>query len=384
MLVAHVITGLNNGGAEAVLYRLLTNEPKLSMCVVVSLTELGTYGPRLEQAGVKVHCLHMPRGRVTIKGLWQIYCLFRKYRPDVVQTWMYHADLLGGIVARLARVPAVVWGIRHSDLDPTKTSWSTRMVARLNALLSNWVPQRIISCSREAMVAHQDLGYNANKFVVIPNGYQLEHFAPSETQRQELREHLGIDPDALVIGMVARNDPQKNHANLLHALLLLKELGYAFSCLLVGTGMGSDNLIIGRLIHALNLYNEVRLLGQRHDIPAIMNTLDIHVLSSYGEAFPNVVAEAMACGTPCVVADVGDAALIVGETGWVVPPRDSQALCTAMVTAVAEMQTQKSLWSLRKERCRQRIVDNFDLAKMVLSYQNIWDEVVKESMAGEH
>lgn len=370
MRICHIITGLNDGGAEAVLYRLCTSDTE-NRHVVISLMDEGKYGPLLRAAGVEVYALGMPRRKVTIGALFRLWRLLRSVRPDVVQTWMYHADLVGGVVARFAGVSTVCWGIRHTTLELGLTPRTTIMVARTCAGLSHWIPTAIVSCSHEAARVHQALGYAARKFVVVPNGYDLERFSPDAEARERLRAEWGVDAQTPLIGMVARFDPQKDHANLLAALGLLKQQGVKFRCVLVGTGMDNTNEDLTKRIAEAGLDEYVYLLGPRDDIPAIMNTLDVHVLSSAGEAFPNVLAEAMACGTPCVTTDVGDAALIVGETGWVVPPKDSRALTEALVDALTQWQNRDS-WQARKSACRERIATHFTLDAMISGYRKVW------------
>ena len=343
--VCHVITSLSEGGAEAVLYRLCTYD-KQNQHTVISLMDSGIYGPLLEASGITVYCLGMPRGRVTFTGIWRLWRLLRSERPDVVQTWMYHADLIGGIVARLARIPTVCWGIRHGNLDPVKTARSTILTVRVCAWLSHWLPDAIVSCSVQAAAIHQTLGYAREKFTIIPNGYNLVELAPDSEVRAQLRREWGINDKTILLGMLARYDPQKDHASLVNALRLVKHKKASFQCVLVGAEINANNHELCRLIESQGIKDNVLLLGPRRDIPGIMNALDIHVLSSsFGEAFPNVLAEAMACGTPCVTTDVGDAALIVGDTGWVVPPSNSELLANAISEAIAETQDIRKMGS---------------------------------------
>ena len=317
MRIIHIISNLDDGGAEAVLYRLCCADIQ-HQHTVVSLMDQGKYGPLLREIGVAVQCLEMPRGRMTLKGLFFLWRWLRRIRPDVVQTWMYHADLVGGVMARLAGVRAVFWGIRHSDLELGKNRRLTIMVARICAWLSKGVPRRIVCCAHKAAEVHVALGYDAKKFVVIPNGYDLSVFQPNPAAGKRLREALNVPAIVPLIGMVGRFNPQKDHAGLIAALGRAAASGQNFHCILVGTGMEERNADLQGWIAAAGLTERIGLLGRRNDIPAIMNALDVHVLSSsFGEAFPNVLAEAMACGTPCVTTDVGDAALIVGDTGWV-------------------------------------------------------------------
>jgi len=377
MKVLHIITSLNDGGAEAVLFRLITHDIK-NQHVVVSLTSEGKYGPALRDRGVLGVALEMPRGRLTWRGVQTLWFALRQARPDVVQTWMYHADLVGGIAARAAGIP-VVWGIHNTTLEPGRSSHATIWVARVCAWLSRWVPNRIVVCAQAAQAVHAALGYDAARMVVIPNGYDLSRFAPDLRLRQGLRAQWSVPDDLALLGMVARRDPQKDHVNLIEALALLRHRGHAFRAVLVGTGVDEHNATLMRRIADVGLSDWVQPLGPRTDVPAVMNALDVHVLSSaYGEAFPNVLAEAMACGTPCVTTDVGDAAQIVGDTGWVVPPRNPQALAKALEAALRAWRD-RSAWRVRQERCRQRIANEFGIDTMVARYRTVWEAVRLET-----
>lgn len=374
--VLHIITCLDNGGAEAVLFRLIGCDDSDSH-QVISLTEMGHYGPQLVAEGVPVDTLEWPRGRVTLGGLRKLYRLIREAKPDVVQTWMYHADLIGGIAVRLARSAPVVWGLHHTTLSPEETSRSTRAVGRLCALLSDWLPRSVISCSESGAALHVHLGYSPDKMRVVHNGYDLDVFSPDSAASARLRSEWGVNSDNVLFGMVARWDPQKDHANLIAAMAELKHhrTNTPFRCVLVGNGLSADNAALADVLDAYDLRQDVLLLGPRDDIPAVMSALDVHVLSSaFGEAFPNVVAEAMACETPVVVTDVGDAAVIVGECGWVSPPSDPVQLAEALSKAVDAMKDNES-WDARRLACRERVLQRFDLRKMVSGYRAAWQDL---------
>lgn len=371
MKVIHVITGLGNGGAEGVLYRLCVNDTR-NTHIVISLMDEGKYGSLLQAHGIKVYCLHMNRGRLQIDPLLKLWHIFRRHNPDVVQTWMYHADLLGGVVARIAGIRRVYWGIRHTTFDPKTTKLSTILIARMCAILSRIVPTKIVCCAQSAAEVHASIGYTRHKLAVIPNGFDLTRFNLDDEGGQKLRQQLGIDASTPLIGMVARFDPQKDHDNLLAALEKVVQQGFTFQCLLIGPGIDNRNAKLRSLLETRKLQKYVRLLGPRRDIPEVMNALDIHVLSSaYGEAFPNVVAEAMASGTPCVTTDVGDAAWIIGDTGWVVNPRSPSDLAVAIIDALNALRD-KDMWRERRRACRTRIEKYFGLEAMLESYQNLW------------
>ncbi|WP_138435100.1 glycosyltransferase family 4 protein [Marinobacter shengliensis] len=375
MKVLHVITSLDSGGAEGVLARLCRADPS-NAHHVISLMDEGVYGLPLRQAGVQVYCAGMPRGKLTVKGLFRLWRFIREARPDVIQTWMYHADLLGGLLGRLAGVRSIVWGIRNSDLEPGKSSRSTILVAKLCARISFWLPARIAVCAERAAEIHARIGYCTGKMTVIPNGYDLANFKPLPSSAKTIRQEFQIPASDVLIGMVARFDPFKDHGNLISALAQLDERGVNFRCLLVGDGMDSGNTELLRLIEEAGLEKRIILTGRRADIPVVMNALDLHVLSSLSEAFPNVVAEAMACGTPCVSTDVGDASLIVGDTGWIVPPGNSDKLAAALQVATNEI-VETEAWQKRKAAARTRIENKFSLEGMIKSFDSLWQAVFR-------
>lgn len=366
--IVHIITGLGDGGAEAALFRLCRASPDMEHHVISLMTQ-GKYGPLLEKAGVPVVAMDMPRGSVTPDGLARLWRQVRNLKPDAVQTWMYHADLLGGIAAKLAGCRAIFWGIHNSVLVRGESSTGTIWVSRLCALLSRFIPKAIICCARKSAEVHGELGYDRSIMRVIPNGYDLGQFRPDAGSGRAFRRELGLGNERLV-GFVARYDSQKDHENLFGALVALRERGRCPTCLLAGAGMDDSNPDLTEMLRDLGLTEQVRLLGQRGDIPALMNALDLHILSSSAEAFPNVLAEAMACATPCVSTDVGDAAEIIGDTGWIVPPRDSQSLASAIGAGLDA--AEGNSWNVRRDAARQRIEDHFSIDRMAREYRSVW------------
>ncbi len=373
--VLHIITGLGQGGAESVLFRLATYPGADVEHVIVSLTDEGIYGQRLRAAGVAVHALGMKRGRVSLGGFMALRSLIAATRPDAVQTWMYHADLIGGLAARLAGVRAIAWGIRNSGEHLERSSRSARLVLRACALLSGRIPKAIVCAAQKSAQRHADKGYDRERMVVIANGYDLSRYAPNDEARQRVRAQWGLPQDVPAIGCVARWDPLKDHANLLRAIAALVRDGRdaGLRCVLIGRGMDTANTELAALIDRLGLRDRLVLAGPSDDVPAAMNGLDLHVLSSCAEGFPNVVAEAMACGVYCVVTDVGDAAFIVGDAGVVVPPEQSEALARGIETALCEVASRGR--TRAGEAGRARVLENFDLARMVQSYIAVWRRI---------
>lgn len=374
MKVIHIITGLENGGAEGVLYRLVTQDTT-NHHIVISLTDMGKYGNLLSSSKIKVYCINMKK-RGMLLCLYSLYRIIKEIQPNVVQTWMYHADLIGGIVARIAGVKKIYWNIRHSTIDSGHTRKSTVLIAKLNAYLSYIIPNKIICCAYSALEVHSNLGYKSNIMKVIPNGYDFSQFNIDQDYRNKFRQEIGVDSNVFLIGMVARFNPQKDHKNLLEAFEAFSKdkVKGNIKLILVGDGINQENKVLVNLINKLDLVEDVILLGPRNDINRVMNGLDIHVLSSYaGEGFPNVVAEAMACGTPCIVTDVGDSKLIVDKCGWIIPPSSSQALFNAMKCALLEFDDCKA-WEIKKNKNSEFVKSKFSIDEIVSFYNSEWVE----------
>lgn len=379
--ILHVINGLGDGGAESVLYRLCANDPRFQH-VVVSLLGEGRYAALLRAGGVPVHTLEMSSLRGGLLAPVRLWRLLRQLRPDVVQTWMYHADLLGGLLARLARRGRVCWNLRHAELDSARSSRASRWSGRACARLSRWLPRAIICCGQRAAEAHAAMGYERARMRVIPNGYDLDRLRPDPAARQRLRAELGLSPGQVALGTIANFKPDKDHDTLLAALARLLPAHPQAIALLAGRDITPENPALAALLQRHGLAGRVRLLGPRADVPALMNALDLHVLSSRSEGFPNVLAEAMACGTPCVSTNAGDAALIVGETGWIVPPGDPARLASAIAEALAEAlagpaatRSGQHHWTQRRQAVRQRIEQHFSLAAMRDAYGQLWQQL---------
>ena len=373
--VLHIITGLGNGGAEGVLVRLCTHD-KSAEHIVIALIKGGVHTITLRNSGISVYELDMKQTPWDPRNLIKLEKILLKEKPEIVQTWLYHADFLGGIFSKLNGIP-VVWGIRHANFLPGSRLSPTKLIAKSCAWMSDWIPSQIVANGNVAEQVHIQMGYNSSKMVVIPNGYDTNLLFPDKAKRKKLRNELGVATDIPVLGMVARYHPQKGHSVLLNALGILRDRGGRFKCVLVGPGMNVDNKELCAIIDDLKLSDFLSLMDERADVSLVMNGLDLHVLSSLCEAFPNVVAEAMACGTPCVVTDVGDAAFIVGPSGWVVPASDSQSLANAIESALDEMREQPERWKQRQSAASTRILENYSLESMIAKFHDVWEKSVR-------
>ncbi|HBH25594.1 MAG TPA: glycosyl transferase family 1 [Cytophagales bacterium] len=371
LTILHIIIGLGDGGAENVLYRLC-NADLPCRHVVISLTDEGKYGPLLEECGVKVLTLHLSLKKPNPLVIYRLVKMIRSISPDVVQTWMYHANLLGGIASYFAGVGKIFWNIHHSSLGVGHLKRTTIMVSKICAKLSCVIPSSVIFCARSALNEHVKAGYDKNKCIIIHNGYSLTKFSIDTCSAMNLRNELYLDKDDIIIGFVGRYHPVKGHLYLIEALEIVKNRGVSFKCILVGNKINWKNQKLAKSLEEKSFKDDVFLLDKRLDIPAIMNTIDLHVLPSTTEAFPNVLCEAMACGTPCVSTDVGDAAFIIGKTGWIVPSKNSGALAESIILALLEKKKNPYKWNIRKIQSRQRVKELFDMDFMISKYYKCW------------
>jgi len=368
----HVINTLGPGGAENMLCGIAAGMDSTRFKnEVVSLTGILDLAERLQAMGVRVRTLAMKRSVPNPLLVMRLAQWIRKSKPDVIHTWMYHANLVGALAARLAGNVPVVWGI-HCGLGSSVGNRRTILVNRACALLSGKWPARIICCSQASMRTHKDLGYAAEKLEVIPNGFDLKQFKPDPTARGSLRDDLGVPVRTLLIGMAARFHPEKDHWNFIQAAAQLHKLIPESHFLLCGLDITWQNQQLRGWIDAAGIADCCHLLGVRRDMPRLFSGMDMATISSRTEAFPVVIGEAMACGTPCIVTDVGDSALIVGETGTVVAPGNPDALAAAWRKLIEAGPGVRHRLGMA---ARNRVQQHFALPAVVERYQSTYTQL---------
>ena len=376
-----VITGLSTGGAEMMLLKVLERIDRRHFSPhVISLTTKGEIGARIEALGVPVEALGMRPGRFSLLKFIRFVRRLHKLRPDAVHTWMYHADLLGGVAARLAGVRAIGWAIHHSNLSPLHNKRSTLWVMKTCAVLSSRLPRTILCCSHKAKEIHVSAGYDEGKIVVIPNGFDLSQFKPDANARISVRSELGLRKDTPLVGLIARFDPQKNHEGFFEVATQVHLSCSDVHFLLAGAGVEDNNPALRRAIKQAGVGTNTHLLGKREDISRLMAALDVLVSSSsFGEAFPNVLGEAMACGVPCVVTGVGDSAEIVGETGRVVAAGDMDGLAHNIIEILQlSHEERRAMGANARERIRAR----FDIESVVRQYEKFYENLIGRDQIG--
>jgi glycosyltransferase involved in cell wall biosynthesis len=369
--VLHIISGLEVGGAEMALYRLVLEfrGSEYSHTVIALTPEGGMFG-RFTEAGIRLIVLDVRRAPV--RHLLRLQRLIRSLRPDIVQTWLYHADLLGGLAARVAGNRNVIWGIRTTDVDGG-CARATSFVRHACASLSRWIPHTIVCVAEAALRSHRLVGYDAGRMVVVGNGFDLSALIMQQSQRSLLRAQCGLDAEHVVLGTLGRFNLDKDHANFVQAAGKLADRHPHLRFLMVGKDLDGANEELRGWIAATGHADRFTLLGQRSDVAVCLSAMDIFCLSSRTEAFPNVLGEAMAMGLPCVTTDVGDAAVLVADTGIVVPRANPDALAHGVGELIARG---PGYWRPLGQRARERIHASFTMDCMRKRFEGIYDSVM--------
>ncbi|HEY2823632.1 MAG TPA: glycosyltransferase [Candidatus Acidoferrum sp.] len=372
--VTHIIAGLAPDGAEKMLHRLVLGmDSNRFENEVISLTDLGPMTENFQSAGVRVRALGMSRGSANPYYLAKLAGWLRKLpAQQIIQTWMYHADLVGGLAAKLAGCSGLVWNIRHSELHPGVDKRHTIWTAKACAMLSSRLPRKIICASESSRTFHEKLGYAYDRMEVIPNGFDLDLFRPDAAARAAVRNELGIAPSTLLIGYVARKHPVKDHRTFLEAAGLLHKQFPDVRFVLCGDGATKADPELKDWSEAAGVRNACFFLGHRDDAPRVINAFDVATSSSTSEAFPNALAEAMACGVPAVVTNVGDSRSILGETGSVVPPKEPKALAQAWAGLI---QAGPDLRERLGDAARARVQTHFAMPNVVRKYEALYIQI---------
>lgn len=387
--IVHLITTLERGGSEKMLMKLLSFMDRQKFAnEVISLMDIGPVGYEILDMGVPVFSLSMHRGRPTVRALISLMNYLCSKRPMILQTWLYHADFLGLIIGKMVGVKNVCWNIRCSYMDIEKYSKVSRWIIRLCSLLSRF-PRIVLTNSHEAKRYHIKMGYRVKKWEVIPNGFDLDKFKPDKSAKPKLIRELNLEKvlldrnldetakelqrkDIVLIGFIARSDPMKDHATFFKAgsILLAESSDVHFVC--AGRGIDSEKMPIVTKVPE-RFRSHFHLLGERDDVGDITAALDIACSISLGEGFSNTLGEAMACGVPCVATDVGDSARILGETGWVVPAKNPEALANAWKKMIDMGQEGRHDLG---DKARKRIKDHFEISKVVKQYEDVYTSLV--------
>ena len=369
--IAHIITGLGVGGAETFLLRLIPELEKSGFqSVVIYLTGTGDYVDAYTKKGISVIPLGITSPVQAVTGFWRLRAILKKEAPDIVQAWMYHANLLGGLAAKMLKIPSM-FAVLQSNLSPKVNKKLTTVMIRIGAKLSKLNSGAVLYDSDAARAAHEAVGFDSTKSIVIPNGVDPEKFMPDHVLRDEIRAELGITPDAIVIGHVARYDVQKDHRTFLQAVNQIRTRNASLNVIMVGDGVDWQNSDLTNELDRDEASQWLYLLGPRSDVARLYNGMDIFCSSSIGESCPNVVLEAMIMGLPCVATDVGDVRQMVGDNGLVVPPSSVEELAIALTDAIdSDADKRRSIGA----SLRQRALQEYTLGRAASRFAEVYEQ----------
>lgn len=375
MKVINVIVGLNVGGAEMALTRQLLCEPvDIHNVSVVSLTDLGVLGAKLQQRGFTVHCLGLNGLLSLLAVFFKLIRIFKREKPDVVQTWMYHADFLGGLAARFVGCKKVYWGIRCTKVPIG--SRVTYCLMKCCAFLSKSIPHRIICVAQSAKQSHIEYGYDASKLIVIGNGFETQKFDRQKIIQNGQEVNFKQQDNELVIGCVGRFHPDKGQDILVDAakqlidVLASQKADVSLRFVLVGKGCEVHNQSLIDLLRSKQVQNYFTLYGQTDDVPEVLAGFDIFCMPSRTEGFPNGLGEAMAMALPCVATDVGDTQALGGDLVTLVKSHDSDALAKGLYAIVdLSSQQRRSLG----DKCAARIKQYYSIESVKMKFRSLFN-----------
>ena len=373
--ITQVINNLQTGGAEMMLLRLMErlDRDRFEPSVITMIGE-GTVGPKLRELDVPVVALGASRRRISLGTLFGVRRHLRALQPDVIQAWMYHSNLAAYLSRGAVKgKPALAWNIRHSLHDLQHEGWLTRRVIMAGARRSRRV-DAVISNSRVSLDQHESIGYRSPRNVVIPNGFDLSELGFSEEDRVASRRSMGMSEDSILVGGIGRNHPMKDHESLVRMVRQLHDQGHDVHCVLAGRGLepGGD---AETLRQVSGLGPRLHLMPEIDRVSGLLSALDVFVVSSrWGEGFPNVLAEAMACEVPCIATDVGDVRYILEDPDRIVPPGDVSAMTNAVGSLLERTpEERRSIGCLG----RKRIEDNFQIEAITHQYQDLWSSLAE-------
>ena len=370
--VLHIITGLGQGGAERQLSNLVSECAFES--AIFSIMKPGVMANEIHASNVRIYSGDA-RNVASLGWLIKLRKSIKSFNPDLIMGWMYHGNIASFISSFMGFSGPVIWNIRHSLHDLQKERTSTRLAIRAGSYITR-SPSRIIYNSAAAADQHEALGFHSGKRAILANGFDLERFKPDALARKDFREKLDISPDKLLLGVVGRSHPMKNHHGWLQAFRQTIDVNKNMHCIMAGTGVAGPDSLLSKTVKELSLEEHVTLLPQTPNPEKLYPALDLLVMpSSWGEGFPNVVGEAMACGVPALVTNIGDASVIVGDTGFVAGDSTPETLAQQVLSVSLIGQAKLAVMG---QRARERMVRNYGLSIAADAYEKVIEEVMIE------
>lgn len=363
--VLYIITTLDVGGAENVLYQLLKcqNSKEWESCVLC-LSAPGVFARKIRELGIQVVSFDLRARPYNLINWVRLFQFIKKFQPDVIHARMYHACFISFLSSTFVRKNRHIWSVHNTNLNLRDLGLTTWILVRLLSLLSAF-PDKIIFVSHASRDTHEKIGFKLHKSIIIFNGYATEKFQPDRNRALAFRKDMGLAPETEIIGLVSRDHVQKNIDGFFEMAKFVKNLRPEVYFVCCGQGLDEENEKVSEMINSFGLEDRVFLLGVRLDMEYVYPIFDVLVLPSRGESFPNVLGEAMSCGVPCVSTDVGDASVILSEVGEIVPVENMKELANKAIETLRLSKVEKENLSIK---VREKVVKKYALEKMVEQY----------------
>ena len=370
-IILHVVNSLNKGGAETFLCRLIINDA-VNKHVVISLLKGGELENDLIIHKKEVYSLNFNNLYNSIFYFFKLIFYILIIKPDIVQTWLYHSDLIGGLAAKICNVNQIIWTVRTSLQNDSEYKITTRIIKFINSKLSYIIPNKIIYCSKRIYNEHLEFGYKKRQAFIVYNGVNTQKFRKRIKQDKDFLAEF-FEKKQLRFVMISNFIRQKDHLNLLKAINLLKSKDLNFKVIFVGNNFDQNGSYLNEYIVKNKINKFVSIYGYCDHVDELVRLFDYLILSSKSEGFPNVLIEAMASGVPCISTDVGDSAEIIGKTGWICPPQDYYSMASCLCEAIKE---NKKDYHVRSIECIKRVKNNYEIRNSVKNYLDIYHEYI--------
>lgn len=360
-----ISTVLETGGAETVLYNIVKELYTEYEIRVASLGSEGDIGKKISDLNIPVVGFKLNPNFPSMHSIFKLLLYTKNYNPNVIITWQYHANFLAGLICKLSGFSNIIWSIHHSDINSKNTKLRTRIIIWISSYLSHFVPRKIHFCSEKSLKNHVKIGFCKTKCHYIPNGFNLSKFRKNLESQKSVKNELGVEQNSQIVGHIARFDLIKNHKLFLDMGEIILNKFSHLHLVLVGLNVDKNNATLMEWMSESNFKNRIHLLGYRTDIPMLLNSFNICVLTSHSEAFPIILGESMACEVPCISTNVGDAATILAETGIIVDSFNKEEFAIA-----CEKLLKLNPEDLRElgVSARKRVIENYDIKNVSLEF----------------